>query len=424
LDGKVKFGGVDIQTCAPTYETWNRQKKYFFDMAFERKYPGKKLVLKKSCRETLDGIDMIILRGDDLVRSRDIPSDILLDQSFRMKSLSILVTVTANSFKDEFRRREILSNQYTSDVVGETRVGFGAVTVDVKSEVGCLVIPRKLKVHRKSISSVVQSRIFQFGTHTTRFVSVDVTTAFKRLQKGECGLVYAGQDDLKRVIEGSRKIDLAFMVLPVWTSKKQIENESSRKTRMKVKTQQSESDRIARLKSKLKEEKIRRKRESAALSNRQKEYRRIHGAKVSSLVANIEKQLIGIRNSIKSSLDEKLSFRETVKGHELWGRFPRWYAKKIQSGWDFDSMVSVPKDYGFVLWKNRQVESIVSETRVLMKNRSIGAYSDDCWYVGYLNDTEFSVLREPFVAKCSETAKLKDWKINNRFETRWDLGVK
>ena len=82
-----------------------------------------------------------------------------------------------------------------------------------------------------------------------------------------------------------------------------------------------------------------------------------------------------------------------------------------------------PEDYGIASWSGREVEAITAQTRILLKNRTLGEYSDICWNVGYLTDSEFSMHREPFTAPCEDANALANWQARSSFETRWDLGV-
>ena len=93
-------------------------------------------------------------------------------------------------------------------------------------------------------------------------------------------------------------------------------------------------------------------------------------------------------------------------------------------GWEFDSTLPVPADYGVAKWRKRDVEAVIAKINVLMKNRRLGEYSDDCWYVGYLVDAEFNMQREPIVTRCKNAGLLTKWKTDFYFERRWDLGVK
>lgn len=73
------------------------------------------------------------------------------------------------------------------------------------------------------------------------------------------------------------------------------------------------------------------------------------------------------------------------------------------------------------VWKGRKIEAIVAKIRFLMKQSDLGEYSDTCWFVGYLIDAEFSRHRESFIAIFRDSVALKNWQVNNRFETLWDL---
>ena len=140
-------------------------------------------------------------------------------------------------------------------------------------------------------------------------------------------------------------------------------------------------------------------------------------------MSRIEQEIKQVREEIEGSLGAMQTSGESTVGMDFWGPLPAWYANKIQGGWEFDSATSIPKDYGIAVWNSREIEAISAQVRILMKNRNIGEYSDDCWYVGYLVDTEFSMQREPFVSECSDQGKLASWHVNHRFDSQWDLGV-
>ena len=92
-------------------------------------------------------------------------------------------------------------------------------------------------------------------------------------------------------------------------------------------------------------------------------------------------------------------------------------------GWQFDSTVPTPKDYGFAKWNGRTVEAVTAQIRVLMKNRKLGKYSDDCWNVGYLVDKEFSMKREPFTQPCEDDDALGAWQAGSglKLAGTWEL---
>ena len=142
---------------------------------------------------------------------------------------------------------------------------------------------------------------------------------------------------------------------------------------------------------------------------------------MTSLVARIDSELKEVRKTVDGALVDKQYVSTTVAQLGFWGAIPGWYADKRMEGWEFESTVSVPEDYGISSWRGREVEAITAQIRILLKNRAVGEYSDTCWNVDYLIDTEFPMNREPFTAPCEDANALAVWQARSSFETRWDL---
>tara|TARA_E500000331_G_C17093517_1_gene642180 strand:- start:112 stop:744 length:633 start_codon:yes stop_codon:yes gene_type:complete len=210
----------------------------------------------------------------------------------------------------------------------------------------------------------------------------------------------------------------------VWTTQASITKRSEQLASGQANSLQLKAKRQALLKQRAAELEAKRKALAMQLEERQRRYRAQNRSKVVSLVGSIDAQLKAVRAKIDGTLTSRKGVRTAVEAANFWGQYPRWYADKRMKGWDFDSTVPTPKDYGLAKWNGRAVEAITAQIRVVMKNRNLGKYSDDCWNFGYLLDTEFSMNREPFVERCSNDAALKTWQTKRSFESRWDLGVR
>jgi peptidoglycan hydrolase-like protein with peptidoglycan-binding domain len=422
LGGKVQFQDSRILACAPGYERWNRQLKYFFSLELDREFPKHVLITQRAC-DTLDGIDAIVALGVDLARDDGLPAREALQRAIQSGDLVPLFTVKQSALSDEIARRRIVARQYRTDILEGARVGFGAVSGSNDSPVACIVLSKRRDAHVAAIDEAVRARAFQFGTATRKRARVSINVAYKNLQKGSCGLVYANQIDLKALLDATRSSRQQLTVLPVWTSKRKIGRISSQLAEQAKLKSQSEADRRAAVKRKAVEDQARRIAQSAELARQQAQFRRRHGAKVASLVAGIDGSLKEMRETIEHAVASAGSARAAVTTHRFWGGLPRWYAKQRQSGWEFESTVATPKDYGLARWKNREVESVVARVRFLMKHRKLGEYNDTCWHAGYLLDKEFAMKREPYVAPCAGDTGLRDWQASTRFDSRWDLGI-
>jgi hypothetical protein len=251
-----------------------------------------------------------------------------------------------------------------------------------------------------------------------------VDVAFRQTQKGRCAFIYGSGKTLKKILDASASAGITPTVLPVWTTTSAIAKRAKKLQSKKANKTQSKAKRLARLKQRQAEEASKRTAKAGQLEERQKRYRLKNGAKVASLVSSIDASLKDVRVKVDSALGKQKNLSSAVSSADFWGGYPAWYADKRMKGWDFDSTVPTPKDYGVAVWNGRAVESVIAQIRVLMKNRTLGKYSDDCWNVGYLVDKEFSMKREPFTRRCKDDDALKTWQTGHSFKTRWDLGIK
>jgi hypothetical protein len=423
LNGDIKFEKSTMVICSPNTKNWDRQSLTFAEYKINGLYP-KHVIKYGSCQKKIGSVDVIMARGVDLAKSKELPSEVAFAKGFRSKTLSILFTVRASDVSDEVKRRTILSSQYKNDIMEEARSGFGAISGDNSSSVSCVVVTDLRDAHQTFVDQAAEARAFQSGIETRKNVDVNLSNGFRQLQKKTCGLIYGGEKSLKKLIEASKNANLKVTVLPVWTSASKVREQAALLLNNQNTSEQSKADRLAALKRKLVEDAKQRAARAAELSQRQAQFRVTFGAKVTSLVAAIDTQLKTMRSKIDTALSEKRSVSAAVKDQRFWGELPGWYGAKRQKGWEFGSTVATPADYGTAIWKGRNIKAIVAKVRFLMKQPDLGEYSDTCWYVGYLTDTEFSRKREPVVASCKKPSALKNWFVVNRFKTQWDLGVR
>jgi hypothetical protein len=424
LKGEIAFEGKIVNACAPGLATLEPQYRAFYEASIDKTLADHKFDIETRCREGLKGLDVLIVSGTDLAKSQDIPPADTLVASLNKKTLGRLVTIKHSDFTRELAKRDILSAQYESDIREGARVGYGALAFKSDTKVGCTVIDEGIEGHDTSIEAALSALQFLSGAVVKETTNVSATVAFRQAQKGQCAVIYASSATLKTILDASKAAGIAPTVLPVWTTASAIAQRAKELSSKQASKMQSEAERLADLKKRQAEAAAKRQAEEAQLEERQRRYRAQHGAKVASLVSSIDGQLKEVRDQIDGALNARKNVDATLGSASFWGVYPKWYADKRMKGWDFDSTVPEPRDYGVAKWRGREVEAVTAQIRVLMKNRKLGEYSDDCWNVGYIIDGEFSMNREPFMAACKDGDALKAWQASNGFETRWDLGVK
>jgi hypothetical protein len=303
-------------------------------------------------------------------------------------------------------------------------VGFGALAFSSNAKVGCTVMKENLAGHDRSIDAVQSALQFLNGAAIKKTTNVSVDVAFRQTQKGRCAFIYGSGKTLKTILDASPGAGLTPTVLPVWTTSSVVAKRAKELQSKQANKTQSEAERLVQLRQRQAEEASKRKAKAGQLEERQKRYRLENGAKVASLVSAIDAALKSVRGKVDSALGERRNLKSAIANAGFWGNYPAWYADQRMKGWEFDSTVPTPKDYGVAKWNGRTVEAVTAQIRVLMKNRKLGKYSDDCWNVGYLVDKEFSMKREPFTQPCADNGALGAWQAGNSFKTRWDLGIK
>jgi len=424
LSGKVVFQNNTVKACAPSLSQLKPQYLAFYEVAFEAKAQKHNIEIQTNCRGGIKGLDALILSGTDLSKSQDIPTADQLVAALSQKSITRLLTVKMSDFQKEVAKREILSSQYKRDIEEGARVGFGAITFRSSIRSGCTIVERDIEGHDEAISEVSLAHYFLTGEKIVGITNGSATEAFRKVQKKDCSFVYGSSDTLKKIIDAATTANLKAQVLPVWITNSAVKKRLTELSRLQANQSKAEGERRAELQKRQALEQAKNEALSEQLETRQRQYRNRFGAKVASLVSTIDGQLSEIRGKIDGALGAKQGVKDAIAGANFWGAYPSWYADQRVKGWEFESTVHAPLDYGVATWRGRQVESITAQIKVLMKNRALGEYSNTCWNVGYLLDAEFNMNRESFAARCENPAEHKEWQANHAFETRWDLGIK
>ncbi len=393
-----------------------------YEVPINKRPPDHITETTKHCRDVIKRLEALMKTGSELAKSQD--------------SHPAHQFVVALKIAKELKVLEQMKEACTPSLKS---VDLRNRAFQADAKVGCTVIKSDLAAHDQSIAAAQSALWFLNGVEIKEITNVSAEVAFRRAQKGQCALIYASEKTLKSIFDASANanIDLSPVVLPFWTTAstiadrikvlqtKQAHNEQTQAEKKRQvelarwKAEEAEKNRQVEENAKRRAEAERLEAEAARLEQLQKRYRSQYGAKVASLVSSIDSQLQEVRDKIDGGTSTR-----NVDSYGFWGDFPGWYKDKRLKGWEFDSIVSTPKDYGIAQWRGRKVEMITAQIRVLMKNREIGDYSNNCWHVGYILDKDFSMNREHFVATCNNVAELTKWQRRNAFETRWELNAR
>jgi hypothetical protein len=160
----------------------------------------------------------LIVSGAALARASEIPKAQVLVEGLRSGVLVRYLKVKEKDYERALAKREILSDQYFSDIAEGARVGFGAVSVSGESGVGCVVVEGGRVGHDRALESVLWEHRFATGGEVGTLVELGVEPAFRQSQKGNCGFIYSSAEDLKLLLDAAAAAQISFEVLPVWIS--------------------------------------------------------------------------------------------------------------------------------------------------------------------------------------------------------------
>jgi hypothetical protein len=423
LNGKPAFEKKQVKLCAPALGSLKRKHRAFVRNTVSKALPGHTIQMVSEC-SSYKGYDGVLATGANFAKGDGLPSADQTANRLKGNKLVRMTVIEVKDFNRELAKRDILSSQYKADIEQGARNGYGAISYDNESEVACIADIKDTTAHDRALQQAADARQFDEAVASKSSVSVTATEAFKQAQRDNCGLIYGSASTLKTLLQASATAGLSGDVLPVWITPGAIEQRAKQIAAGEKDSQEAEGARRAELQKQQAEAIAKLKAEAQQLETRQRQYRAQHGAKVASLVSVIDQQLGDVRSGIDKALSASSGVKAAVDSQNFWAPYPAWYADQRKKGWVFESTVPAPKDYGFAKWKGRQIETVIAEIKVLMKNPDLGEYAETCWIAGYINDSEFKRYREPFISECKNSAELDAWRGQHSFNTQWDLGVK
>lgn len=166
----------------------------------------------------------------------------------------------------------------------------------------------------------------------------------------------------------------------------------------------------------------------ALVAVRAQAVRGLFEARLKSHLASVKQEVLGMRPGAPQpslSDEERLRRAEQRKKERLddgFATFAKWQLDRAKEEWEFGDVVVSLEDYGLAKWRSRLIETIAVKVELPIINRLIGERKTECFHLIWINDDEFSMLRQHLVVPCSEyEAAFKDWAARNEYKSQWKL---
>jgi Skp family chaperone for outer membrane proteins len=352
--------------------------------------------------------------------SRLITGGLPPDFSVSYEELNRLDRNATLAVKEKF---DVISEIFQDEVLKSERSGYGILSFDSSVSATCAVIQEDLSLHIDALNA--NSQVLQlFGDILQTVVkSENVVDAFRKIQRKECGNVYAAASDLVTLIEAAQNNQIEFEFLPLWVSNEAIAALAAEKTE----TEKARlSDEEARLQSATLQEQAEQALRQKALSE-QSVLREKYEVRFSAVVDELTtatKTAVGF-GFTHSPLDSNY-VQEYLKLPILDAQDSSVSAfdpiiDDIQDlaleKWEQTGFLTEKMDYGVAVYNGRSLEGVIFDVKVELKNRLIGDFDTYCRTIRAVIDDDFDMWRNVEIDQCGLTGE--NWQLANSFESQW-----
>ena len=234
-----------------------------------------------------------------------------------------------------------------------------------------------------------------------------IDDAFINIQKAQCGGVYASAADLKTLIAALTRNGMPYVFSTLWNLPEDVDREDASLAEKAAAALREDNDRQQRNAD-----------QAHLLTIRQQDQTATQAAQQASLQAKFGESAHAAAATLSS---EVIAWSKDQSGEigALYPVFATWLSDELTDHWEIVTIDSSLEDFGISNFKTREVDTVFSRITLHLKNRMLGEYKDACFIFGRINDTEFSMSREPTLAKCDDEAAIKAWQEGHQFKSEW-----
>jgi hypothetical protein len=284
--------------------------------------------------------------------------------------------------------------------------GFGIVLLSAGSPTLCLAVGASVPSHRQLLLLAEGRLNLEMRTEVV-IKDTTIDDAFINLQKRQCGAVYASAADLKTLTGALARNNTTYTFSSVWYLPSDVAREDAALAEKAKIAAQEETERAQRNADRVRLASARAQDLNATQAAQQATLRRKFGDSAKAAASSLGSEIIDWTKNQSGQIGN------------LYPAYAAWLADKIADHWEIMTIDTELQDFGISSFKARLLDTTFSRITLHLKNRMLGEYKDACFIFGRINDTEFSMLREPAFAKCDDEAGIKAWQSGHQFKSEW-----
>ena len=284
--------------------------------------------------------------------------------------------------------------------------GFGVVLLKTGSPNLCLAVAAKVPSHRQLLLRAEDKLNLEMQTEVV-IKDTTVDDAFINIQKHQCGAVYASAADLKTLTAALARNDIPYAFSSLWNLPSDVEGEDAALAEKARLAAQEETERAQRNADQSRLASVRAEDLSATQAAQQVALRQKFGDSAKAAADALSSEIAALTKDPSGS----------IAG--FYPAYEAWLTEKLADHWEITTIDTGVQDFGLSTFKSRGLDTIFARITLHLKNRMLGEYKDACFIFGRINDTEFSMSREPAFAKCDDEAAIMSWQTGHEFKSEW-----
>ena len=306
-----------------------------------------------------------------------------------------------------------------ANVADGTPEGFGVVLLKTEFPNLCLAVGGELPSHRQLLLRNEHKLNLEMQTEAV-IKDTNIDDAFVNVQKRQCGAVYASAADLKTLTAALTRNDIAYAFSTLWYLPADVERQAAELAEKARIVAQEETERTERNAG-----------QSLLAAKRQEDLNTTQAEQQRVLRLKFGDSAKAAADALSSEIEEltkeiaELAKDPSTNGAQkrqiaiLYPRFDAWLTGMLVNHWEIMNIDTKVQDFGTSSFKSRALDTIFARITLRLENRMLGEYKDSCFIFGRINDTEFSMPREPVFAECGDDAAMRTWQDGHKFKSEW-----
>ena len=295
-------------------------------------------------------MDVILLQRGRFLRTDVLQAKPIVD-AFSAGKLKMLANVQWSDYGERAAKDAKESAAIESDVMAGLREGYGILQVANNAHRMCLVVSATDAKAQQELLSSHRDDLKLYFPHTPEWTVTSLDDAFLGIQKNSCSAVYSDASDLKRLLAGLNRAELAYHVVPRWFTPVDLAS-------AKQKVAEAATNKAKQMASRRQEQEA----EAKLAASKAADAEKVRAAQQRQLRTRYGEEAKAAFNEL-SDMAKRYIVSEPPSGNfgSLFPLVDKWRSARKADDWEVAHFNADLLDYGTAEWKGRRAELSLRE---------------------------------------------------------------